>query len=648
MPPKNPVSTQKTTLFSFFSKKEKKKKPEDDEAVEKDRKTKVVQPLSKFSTTKKVNAKPMKIVKGNNESRHTSPKTPPTDTTDNSDDDDDDDDDDDAMASSPPTTGLVTKKSKRDSEEETTIDTTKSKRRYVIDDDDEDEDEDEGPVDEEVVVEDSSSKMDVDDKPPMKQATDNKKSNIDPKIIVTTTISSKGGKAPPVKAKKKVMSTGWGFLNGDTSFKSATKKRKKEANDSSTGHNNSHLKEPYKAGDDLPILCHPQDMFDDMILNQLCENGKRVSLLEPLIKSLHGRSLKIATMCSGTESPVLALDMIYKAIEDVCNKHDITVEAEDGDIESKGGPPNRVRPVIRCEHIFSCEIEPFKQSYIERNFQPKRLFRDIRELGNDKACTAFGSLIDVPNTPGCVDILVAGTSCVDYSNLNNKKKSMDELGESGQTFQGMLNWIEKARPTIVIIENVFGAPWDEKVSIFESLGYAATFIRIDSKDYYIPQTRQRGYLFAILKDSKKTVDSKRVKGWENMMKKLERPASAALDAFMLTNDDPRVLRGRARLCKESSVGNSGESRAGRTDWTKCEGRHVFTRSNEDLGEKRPLSNWSETANVSMPGFAWNDWVGSQVRFIKLHKCSRNYIYNYVLCLVCSNKQKSNIFPSLCS
>jgi len=58
---------------------------------------------------------------------------------------------------------------------------------------------------------------------------------------------------------------------------------------------------------------------------------------------------------------------------------------------------------------------------------------------------------------------------------------MDELGESGQTFQGMLNWIEKARPTIVIIENVFGAPWDEKVSIFESLGYAATFIRIIQK-----------------------------------------------------------------------------------------------------------------------------------------------------------------------
>ena len=52
-------------------------------------------------------------------------------------------------------------------------------------------------------------------------------------------------------------------------------------------------------------------------------------------------------------------------------------------------------------------------------------------------------------------------------------------------------------------------------------------------------------------------------------------------------------RGRARLCKESSVGSSGESRAARTDWVKCEGRHVFARSNEDLGEKRPFTGWSE-------------------------------------------------------
>lgn len=36
-------------------------------------------------------------------------------------------------------------------------------------------------------------------------------------------------------------------------------------------------------------------------------------------------------------------------------------------------------------HLFSAEIEPFKQSYIQRNFNPDILFRDVSELVNDRA-----------------------------------------------------------------------------------------------------------------------------------------------------------------------------------------------------------------------------------------------------------------------
>jgi site-specific DNA-cytosine methylase len=146
---------------------------------------------------------------------------------------------------------------------------------------------------------------------------------------------------------------------------------------------------------------------------------------------------------------------------------------------------------------------------------------------------------------------------------------MDEKGQSGQTFWGMVDWIEKAQPPIVIIENVFGAPWPRKIEIFEERGYAATFLRLDTKDYYIPHTRQRGYLFAVRRaSSKKTTDDEIVKCWEENVKKLKRPASARLDEYMLPNDDPRVLRGRSRLTAESSgAGESGGGeRAGRTDW----------------------------------------------------------------------------------
>lgn len=40
---------------------------------------------------------------------------------------------------------------------------------------------------------------------------------------------------------------------------------------------------------------------------------------------------------------------------------------------------------LRISHLFSCEIVPFKQAYIERNFRPPIIFRDILELGRDEA-----------------------------------------------------------------------------------------------------------------------------------------------------------------------------------------------------------------------------------------------------------------------
>ena len=40
---------------------------------------------------------------------------------------------------------------------------------------------------------------------------------------------------------------------------------------------------------------------------------------------------------------------------------------------------------LQVSHAFSCEIVPFKQAYIERNFQPPILFRDLLELGKEEA-----------------------------------------------------------------------------------------------------------------------------------------------------------------------------------------------------------------------------------------------------------------------
>jgi hypothetical protein len=104
---------------------------------------------------------------------------------------------------------------------------------------------------------------------------------------------------------------------------------------------------------DLPPINDISEIFDDLV--------SRAPAIKGVAEHIQGRKLRVATMCSGTESPLLALELIQKALKE---QHGLDI------------------PV---EHVFSCEIEPFKQAYIERNFQPPLLFRDVCELGDGEA-----------------------------------------------------------------------------------------------------------------------------------------------------------------------------------------------------------------------------------------------------------------------
>lgn len=88
-----------------------------------------------------------------------------------------------------------------------------------------------------------------------------------------------------------------------------------------------------------------------------------------------------------------------------------------------------------------------------------------------------------------MDLLVAGTSCVDYSNLNNVKQDIDAKGESGRTFRGMMSWVKNHRPPLVILENVCSAPWLRVIEEFEKIGYSAAQHRVDTKFFYISTLR---------------------------------------------------------------------------------------------------------------------------------------------------------------
>ncbi|TIA64800.1 hypothetical protein D6C77_01186 [Aureobasidium pullulans] len=310
-----------------------------------------------------------------------------------------------------------------------------------------------------------------------------------------------------------------------------------------------------------------------------------------VLDHLGGRRLRVATMCSGTESPLLALEMISEASKSL------------GLAE------------LEYESVFSAEIVPFKQAYIERNFHPPIIFRDITEITHSKdgqATTAYGAKVDIP---GNVDIVIAGTACVDFSNLNNNQKGLADRGESGDTFTAVLKYAEKYRPAMLVLENVFGAPWDDMLARYEAIGYLSAGVLVDTKNFYLPQTRQRGYMVCYDKERIHASEAEN-QPMEELMKRtfyermqdFRRHASSPVSEFLLSNDDAIVIRSKQRMARQSAL----DSTLRDVDWAKCEIRHIKYRKTMNLGIARPLTEWQESGTLVLPENCDLDWFRKQV------------------------------------
>ncbi|ODH45084.1 hypothetical protein ACO22_00379 [Paracoccidioides brasiliensis] len=324
----------------------------------------------------------------------------------------------------------------------------------------------------------------------------------------------------------------------------------------------------------LPPISKIEDIFDDISIN--AERYGFNSVLE----HIGSRELRVATMCSGTEAPLLALEMVIDSFKRIFGK------------------------TLNIHHLFSAEIDPFKQSYIQRNFSPDIIFRDVNELIADDATTAFGSLRKVPAD---LDLLIVGFSCVDFSNMNLHRKTLDEMGESGHTFYGVLRYIQRCRPPMVILENVCGAPWNHIKDAFKEMDYHAYHVKVDTKNYYLPQTRERGYMLCIDQTTLVTPapEDSKPSAFAKMMKNFERPASSPVTQFLLKNDDPRL-----QDAIDDISSNPIKDRQA-VDWTRYKARHLRYRMREGLGDKRPLTRWQGNGTCQMPDFYWHGWSKAQ-------------------------------------
>ncbi len=142
---------------------------------------------------------------------------------------------------------------------------------------------------------------------------------------------------------------------------------------------------------------------------------------------------------------------------------------------------------MKIDHdlIFACDIDKFcKQSYFANfDIDENNWFDDIKD-------------IDGKNYKNKVDIITGGTPCQSFSMVGKRKGFEDTRGT---LFYDFANLIKDVQPKCFIFENVKGLISHDKGRTFErilevfqqDLGYDVHYKVLNSKDYGIPQNRER-------------------------------------------------------------------------------------------------------------------------------------------------------------
>ena len=116
--------------------------------------------------------------------------------------------------------------------------------------------------------------------------------------------------------------------------------------------------------------------------------------------------------------------------------------------------------VWRLRHLFAVEWIGWKQDFLEKNHPDlQHLFGDAGDIITGFAkCRIRGCVVPVPSC----DILLVGFSCKSFSALRNPSDRKYEhaivegIGSSGKTANYALQYVQKHRPKILLIENVVG------------------------------------------------------------------------------------------------------------------------------------------------------------------------------------------------
>ena len=140
---------------------------------------------------------------------------------------------------------------------------------------------------------------------------------------------------------------------------------------------------------------------------------------------------------------------------------------------------------------FACEIDKFaRQSYLANHeIDETKFYRDVTEL-------------DARPYAGKIDILIGGSPCQDFSIAGQRA---GENGERGNLIWQFYRVVSEAHPSVFVYENVKGflsidggKSYQRFTDALRGLGYHCHAEVVNTKDYGIPQNRERLYIVGFL------------------------------------------------------------------------------------------------------------------------------------------------------
>ena len=156
-----------------------------------------------------------------------------------------------------------------------------------------------------------------------------------------------------------------------------------------------------------------------------------------------------------------------------------------------GAPEFAAREVFgKAKTVFACEIDKFaRQSYLANHEAPAVFYENVCDL-------------DARAYAGKIDILIGGSPCQDFSIAGQRA---GEDGERGNLIWQFYRVVSEARPKVFIYENVKGflsinggKSYQRFLDALRGLGYHCHAEILNTKDYGIPQNRERLYIVGFL------------------------------------------------------------------------------------------------------------------------------------------------------